>query len=104
MLGKDRLNNDLSDLELGIVFSDSADFSNINLTGGFSISQVLQKTYINVDEEGTEAAAVTVVGLNGSTGTLPPSISFNHPFLFAIKEKYTNAILFIGYVMDPSQN
>jgi len=98
------LNNELSDLGLGIAFTDSADFSNINPAASLYISQVLQETYINVDEEGTEAAAATAVVVNGSSGTQPTSISFDRPFFFAIKEKYTNAILFIGCVMDPSQN
>lgn len=100
------LNDDLSSLGLGIAFSGSADFSNINPTTSLYISQVLQKTYIDVDEKGTEAAAVTVVGINSSAGTgvTTTSISFNRPFLFAIKEKYTNAILFIGVVKDPNKN
>jgi len=99
------LNNVLSDLGLGIAFSpDSADFSNINPNASLFISKVLQKTYIHVDEQGTEAAAVTAVNLNGTSAIMPTSISFNRPFFFAIKEKYTNAILFIGVVKDPSQN
>lgn len=101
------LNNYLSDMGLGIAFNPSANFSNINDTISLFISKVLQKTYIRVDEAGTEAAAVTSVNLtNGSSGdeSLPSIISFNRPFLFAIKEKYTNAILFIGSVKDPSKN
>lgn len=99
------LNKVLSDLGLGVAFSPgAADFSNINPSADLYISKVLQKTYINVDEEGTEAAAVTVVGIDGVSAYTPTSISFNRPFLFVIKEKYTNAILFIGCVRDPSKN
>jgi len=97
------MNNDLANLGLGIAFTDSANFSNINPTAPLLITQVKQKTYINVDEEGTEAAAATSVTV-GLTSVFTNSVSFNRPFLFAIKEKYTNAILFIGCVMDPSEN
>lgn len=96
------LNQELKNLGLGIAFDAlNADFSKINPNDPFWISFVKQKTYVKVDEEGTEAAAVTVVG--GVTSSLPVSVFFNHPFLFAIREKSTGTILFIGRVMDPSQ-
>lgn len=97
------LNDMLSGMGLGVAFSDSANFSKINPTDSLYISKVKQKTYIKVDEEGTEAAAVTSVTV-GTTAVMPTSVSYNRPFLFAIREKYTNAILFIGRVMDPGQN
>jgi len=96
------MKDDLSRLGLGIAFSDTADFSKINPNVQLSISRVKQKTFIKVNEEGTEAAAATVVAV-GSTSALPKIIAFNRPFLFVIKEKYTQAILFVGRVTDPSQ-
>lgn len=97
------LNNELIDLGLGLAFTDSADFTGINKNGGLKISRVKHKTFVEVNEEGTEAAAVTSVVL-GVTSVGPNTNTFiiDHPFLFVIKEKFTNAILFIGTVTDPS--
>lgn len=100
------LNQGLRNLGLGIAFDkDNADFSKINPNvKPLYITEVKQKDFIKVDEEGTEAAAVTSVSM-GATSVGPlPYISFNRPFLFVIKEKFTGTILFIGRVMDPSQN
>ena len=94
--------DDLSRLGLGIAFTDQADFSKINPNSWLKISRVKQKTFIEVNEEGTEAAAATVVAV-GYTSALPNLIAFNRPFIFVIKEKYTGAILFIGRVTDPGQ-
>jgi len=91
---------------LGMVkaFSDSdADFSNISEQYLY-ISKVVHKTYIDVNESGTEAAAVTaIVFETTSAGPGPEKIHFtvNRPFVFAITEKDTEAILFIGEVQHP---
>ena len=68
------------------------------------ISDVKHKSYIKVDERGTEAAAVT--GIVFETTSIQPGKIFavDHPFVFAIREKDTNAILFIGKVVDPSKD
>lgn len=97
------LNNELIDLGLGVAFSDLADFTGINKNGGLKISRVKHKTFVEVNEEGTEAAAVTSVVMElTSVGPNTNTFIIDHPFLFVIKEKYTNAILFIGTVTDPS--
>lgn len=97
------LNNELIDLGLGLAFTDSADFTGINKNGGLKISRVKHKTFVEVNEEGTEAAAVTSVVMElTSVGPNTNTFIIDHPFLFVIKEKYTNAILFIGTVTDPS--
>ena len=80
-----------------------ADFSNMAVIDGQNIfiSMVLHKTFIEVNEEGTEAAAVTVVGGEAtSAGPDPQPVSFivDRPFAFAIREQSTGAILFIGKV------
>ncbi len=101
---ENELNNELADLGLGIAFSDLADFTGINKDGNLAISRVKHKTFIEVNEEGTEAAAVTSVTMGvTSAGPGMNDFAIDHPFLFAIKEKYTNAILFLGTVSDPSQ-
>ncbi len=97
------LNDDLMKLGLGIAFSGSADFSKINPTVPLNISEVKQKTFIEVNEEGTEAAAVTSVKMK-MLAVMTKSIFFNRPFLFVIKENTSNTILFIGRVMNPGQN
>ena len=90
---------------MGIAFSPfEADFSNINPDKQLYISFVKHKTFIDVNEEGTEAAAVTVVGINTTSiggGASPYPFTINKPFLFAIKERDTKSIIFIGKVMEP---
>jgi serpin B len=55
---------------------------------------------VEVNEEGTEAAAATSVGI--SLTSMPPSVRVDRPFVFLIREKSSNAILFIGQLMNPS--
>lgn len=89
----------LSSLGMGIAFTPAADFSGIAETGLY-ISKVIHKTFIEVNEEGTEAAAVTVITVVDSVmpGTY---IRADRPFLFVIKEKMSNTILFMGKVVEP---
>jgi len=62
------------------------------------LGKVIHKTYIKVNEDGTEAAAVTSAwGVTGS----PSGLFFDHPFTYIIAERTTGLILFIGQVMDP---
>jgi serine protease inhibitor len=79
--------------------ANRADFS--RMTGGrdLYISEVFQKTFLRVDEEGTEAAAATSVGMGPTSA--PPSLVFDRPFLFAIRERFSGTILFIGVIGDP---
>lgn len=86
-------------IQLGIptAFSDAADFSRLG-PGSLAISQVLHKTYIDVNEDGTEAAAVTAVIIS-RTSFPDNEIRFNHPFVFVIAEKSTGSIIFIGKLM-----
>lgn len=97
------LNNKLIDMGLGIAFTDAADFSNISNIP-LSISRVLQKTYIDVNEEGTEAAAVTIIGFE--TTSLPEIRLFNanKPFLYMIIENTSGAICFMGKTGLPVYN
>jgi serine protease inhibitor len=99
------INDELTDMGMGIAFSDMADFTGINSDGGLKISKVLHKTFVEVDEEGTEAAAVTavIIGTTAYPGEkVPISFVVDHPFVFAIRERDTGAIVFIGCVNDPS--
>jgi serpin B len=81
----------------------TADFSGMTTADKLFISKVIHQANISVDEKGTEAAAVTVVGMD--TGGGPSEICTVHadrPFLFALRDRETGAILFLGRVVDPS--
>jgi serpin B len=86
----------LKALGMGIAFSDQADFSKISAEGGLAIGDVRHKTFVEVNEEGTEAAAVTSVEI------IRTSLGFvmrvDRPFLFAIRERHSGTILFAGKV------
>ena len=97
---EDRLNDVLTNLGMGIAFTPGADFNGISEENRFWISRVLHKTFVQVDEEGTEAAAVTTVGF-GIVSPIGVVFRADHPFLFIIYESYSNTILFIGKLVDP---
>jgi serine protease inhibitor len=98
------LKNDLIDMGMGIAFSDLADFSNIS-DQELKISRVIHQSFIETDEEGTEAAAATIVEIVFKTSGLEPSVwkvEINRPFLYFIHETSTGTILFMGRVSDPT--
>jgi len=83
-----------------------AEFEHITDITDLYVSYIKQKTFVEVNEEGTEAAAVTVIGIDAtSIGPSPGPIQFfaNRPFLYLIKEKSTGAILFIGRLDEPKE-
>lgn len=94
------LKDDLANMGLGIAFTEQADFSGISEID-LLISEVIHKTYIDVNEEGTEAAAVTAVVFDITSIGENTFIRLDHPFLFAITENTSKSILFIGMVSEP---
>ncbi len=102
---KKELKEVLTQLGMGIAFNQAAaDFSGINPFKELYISRVIHQTFLEVDEKGTEAAAVTVVEmveLTSGPGS-PYRIRFDRPFLFAIQENSTKAIMFMGKVVNPA--
>lgn len=69
------------------------------------ISRVIHQAYVNVNEEGTEAAAATAVVMRmGGFAGLPPVFRADHPFIFLIQENKTGSILFIGRITDPTKD
>jgi serpin B len=95
------LNAVLEALGMGIAFDEfNADFSKIRASGGLYISKVKHKTFVDVNEEGTEAAAATSVEI-WETISVPSTIVIDRPFLFAIREGFSGTILFMGRVMNP---
>ncbi|MDO9512129.1 MAG: serpin family protein [Bacteroidales bacterium] len=83
--------------------TDAFDAINADLSGisdaDIFVSFVKQNTFVDVNEEGTEAAAVTTVGVYVTS--LPTTTEINKPFIFAIREQTTNTLMFIGKVLFP---
>ena len=101
---KKLLNDPLINLGLGVAFSEfEADFTRINPAGNLFISRVIHQTFIDVQEEGTEAAAATIVevSLTSAGGGGPIHFKADKPFLYLIKENSTGAIVFVGKVGKP---
>lgn len=98
---KKELKDILTDMGMGIAFSDIADFSNIaNIA--LQISFVLHQAFIENNEEGTEAAAATIVGIVTTAAPGGPFVlKIDHSFLYIIRETTTNSILFMGRLADP---
>ncbi|HEX8695097.1 MAG TPA: serpin family protein [Longimicrobium sp.] len=90
------LNDALKALGMPLAFTDAADFTALSPAGGVYVSEVLQKSFVEVNEEGTEAAAVTSV--NVGLVSVPPSFRADRPFVFAIRERFSGTILFIGKI------
>ena len=87
-------------LGMGIAFTADADFANMTPIEEAFIKKVKHKTFVNVNEEGTEAAAVTSVEMQFRGG--PLTVWVDRPFIFAIRENYSGTILFIGKVVNPA--
>ncbi|XP_009905588.2 protein Z-dependent protease inhibitor [Dryobates pubescens] len=83
------------------LFTHTADLSHLTEQGYVAVSQVVQKAVIEVDEEGTEAAAAS--GSEITAFTVPPIIKADRPFLFMIFEETFKTLLFIGRVVDPTE-
>src|SRR5437867_2846915 len=77
-----------------------ADFTRMNPSGALCITDVMHKAFVDVNEEGTEAAAATAVGIGVTS--VPASIVVDRPFVFAIRERLSGTILFLGRVMNPA--
>jgi serpin B len=90
--------------ELGMesAFNSEADFSGITESEDLYISNIVHKSYVDVNEEGTEAAAATGVVMRKTTAVMK-NVKFeaDHPFIFFIKDNKTGSILFMGRLMNP---
>ncbi len=97
------LNQALTALGMGEAFSNGANFSGMGKN--LKISEVKQKTFVEVNEEGTEAAAATSVGIMTLSARMPDQDPFrmivDHPFFCAIRDNQTGSILFMGSIVDP---
>ena len=97
----------LKKMGLGTAFSDAADFSGMTGNNDLKIDEAIHKAFVEVNEEGTEAAAATGIVV-GITSAMPeeepkiPEFRADHPFLFIIQHKPTGTILFLGRVSNPN--
>jgi serine protease inhibitor len=101
------INQDLIEMGMPLAFDQSlADFSGMTEETQLFISDVIHQSFVEVNEEGTEAAAATAVIMteNSSGGSGPQPIDFiaDHPFIFLIEHQESGQILFMGKVEDPS--
>jgi serpin B len=95
----------LKEMGMSTAFSDAADFSGMTGIKDLYISEVVHQAFVEVNEEGTEAAAATavVMKLTAMPGSQDLTIfNADHPFVFVIQQKSTGNILFIGRVSDPT--
>ena len=93
---KRALKEDLQQLGMRLAFT-AADFTRMSPRGqDLFITRVLQKTYVDVDEQGTEAAAATAVGIGVTSA--PPTFRADRPFMVVIRERFSGTILFIGKI------
>jgi serpin B len=90
----------LTALGMGVAFKpEEADLSGVAPKA--FVSSVQHETVVQVDETGTVAAGATAVGI--STTAVGPSVTMDHPFLYAIRDDETGALLFVGLMFDPSK-
>ena len=100
------LNSTLQAMGMKRAFSREADFSGISSTEALYISAVLHKAYVDVNEEGTEAAAATGVVMKAMAVRRPqpiPVFRADHPFLFLIRDTKAGSILFMGRLTKPTK-
>jgi serpin B len=101
------LKDNLGQLGLKEVFTDKADLSGFTGERNLYVSDVIHKAFVEVNEEGTEAAAATVIGVKMTSSIELPEepkvFNANHPFMFYIIDNKTKTILFFGSIVEPKE-
>jgi len=96
------LHDTLAAMGLPLAFDQKrADFSGLSKRDELYIARVLHRAFVEVNEEGTEAAAATAVAMGTKNGDRTPTFRADHPFLFLIRDNASGSILFMGRVVDP---
>ncbi len=88
-------------LGMSTAFNVNANFSGMDGTTNLFVSDVIHKAFVEVNESGTEAAAVTVA-MAAAKG-MAESFTVDHPFIFLIRENGSGSILFLGRIVDPTK-
>lgn len=92
----------LTEMGLGDLFkADKADLTGISDKGNLHVSDIFHKAFVQINEEGTEAAAATAAIVMNRMRPIAEQFHADHPFIFYIKHKQTNAILFLGKFSSP---
>lgn len=86
-----------------LAVTPAADFTKITPLGGIYIGDVIHKTFVEINEEGTEAAAVTAITFERTSAGDEKYMLVNKPYIFVIREVSTNSILFAGKILDPTK-
>jgi serpin B len=96
------LKSKLAEMGMPVAFNSQADFSGMDGKRDLSITDVIHKAFVSVDEAGTEAAAATGVIIGATAMPLEPvTITLDRPFIFLIRDNPTGTILFVGRVVNP---
>jgi serpin B len=98
------LREGLSAMGMPTAFTGKADFSGMDPKRGLAISEVVHKAFVDVSEEGTEAAAATGIAMHATAMRMPEQalvFRADHPFIFLIRDTGTGVVLFIGRLMNP---
>jgi serine protease inhibitor len=103
MTNRFEMNKTLSEMGMPLAFSDKADFSGMNGSKNLYITGVFHKAFVDVNEEGTEAAAATgvVVGERSAPAQKARRFHADHPFVFLIRDVSSGSVLFMGRVSNP---
>jgi serpin B len=96
-----KLEKDFQEMGMLEAFENTANFSKMDATNNVKIDQVYHKAFVEVNEEGTEAAAATAVVME-SISAMPRTFNANHPFAFYIQDNKTGEILFLGKIVNPT--
>ncbi len=101
--GTYQLNSTLAKMGFQKMFTDAAEFGKITKSAALMVDFVKQDSYLGIDEQGTEAAAVTSIGFTTTSAgpTTLPEFICDQPFGLIISEKTSNTILFMGRIMNP---
>jgi serpin B len=99
-----QLRTPLEALGMKSAFAGSADFSALSKSLAMNIASVQQQTFLDLDEGGTEAAAVTTVGFEATSAPEPPKtviMNVDRPYIMAIVDRQTKTLLFLGRILEP---
>jgi len=91
---------DMQALGMRLAFTDAADFSRMTTNYPVAISLLQQNTFVAIDEEGTEAAAVTIVGVVPTSAPVAVTMRVDRPFIFVIRERLSGTVLFMGKIVE----
>jgi serpin B len=103
-----RLAGVLGSMGMPLAFNEQADFSGMSTAEGLMLSEVVHKAFVDVNEEGTEAAAATAVVVAPTAAPVekreePLVFRADHPFVFLVRDSRTGAVLFLGRMNDPKK-